>query len=298
MVDHPTVEELARLVDGTADDVERGLLIEHLSRCRSCMAAYSDAIRYRTAHLARPEAFRRPKDLDTAAPATRDIRPIYRARPMRFLLVSAAAAASVALYFGLRSGRQPRGIEPSWQPPAAVRTAVDHSFSSDFILPGARSFELSGPVMRAGDAVPAALLASLDSMATLFAQNKLDSAGTYWMISGTAAAGDLNRAETYLKIARDRNPDDAALFLLAAGIAYKQSDLESSERLLRRSLEVDSLSEAARYDLALIQAETGRESEALPMLDGLTRATNPLVRTRALALLDEFGGRDSSDSSR
>src|SRR6185369_11934492 len=64
--DHLSPEEIARLAEGQMPPESAEPLLLHLSRCRSCMAAYVEAVRYRAAWLAAPEAFKPPEELVAA----------------------------------------------------------------------------------------------------------------------------------------------------------------------------------------------------------------------------------------
>src|SRR5262245_23071624 len=54
---HPREEDLAALADGRLGAGEAEPLRRHLAACRSCLAAYSDAVRYRAGWLTSPRAF-------------------------------------------------------------------------------------------------------------------------------------------------------------------------------------------------------------------------------------------------
>ena len=69
--DHLSPEEIARLAEGKAPAEATEALLGHLYRCRSCMAAYVEAVRYRAAWLAAPEAFKPPEELVAAAQRVR-----------------------------------------------------------------------------------------------------------------------------------------------------------------------------------------------------------------------------------
>src|SRR5262245_46362235 len=55
--EHIELSALAQLADGTLPEGEAQEAREHLGECRSCLAAYVDAVRYRAAWLADTQAF-------------------------------------------------------------------------------------------------------------------------------------------------------------------------------------------------------------------------------------------------
>jgi putative zinc finger protein len=55
---HIELSTLAQCADGTLPEIEARTVREHLAECRSCLAAYVDAVRYRAAWLADSDAFR------------------------------------------------------------------------------------------------------------------------------------------------------------------------------------------------------------------------------------------------
>src|SRR5262249_8476930 len=59
---HIELSALAQCADGTLPRDEARTVREHLAECRSCLAAYVDAVRYRAAWLADSEAFRLEDD--------------------------------------------------------------------------------------------------------------------------------------------------------------------------------------------------------------------------------------------
>src|SRR5262249_20108791 len=104
MTTHVDLATLAELVDGTLPAAEVSRVRAHLGECRSCMAAYADAVRFRAAWLANPDAFRAEEEAGSLMPeglagSSRSARG-SRWRPDGKLL-SIAAAAAVVLWLGI-----------------------------------------------------------------------------------------------------------------------------------------------------------------------------------------------------
>src|SRR5262245_33637961 len=97
-VSHVSNEEIARLAEGTLPAESAESILAHLSRCRSCMAAYVEAVRYRAAWLAEPDAFKPPKDVLERGRAVlrRGESQPRRARPRTWPRRALAAGGSLA----------------------------------------------------------------------------------------------------------------------------------------------------------------------------------------------------------
>src|SRR5262245_53783729 len=98
---HLTPEQIAMIAEGRMSETEAAGAMEHLSRCRSCMAAYSDAVRYAAAWLAVPKAFEPP---DALLKLARDEGPQPRAERAhsspahrRWAPIAATATAALGL---------------------------------------------------------------------------------------------------------------------------------------------------------------------------------------------------------
>src|SRR5262249_59286493 len=103
--DHVSAEDIARLAEGTLPPETAEVILAHLSRCRSCMAAYVEAVRYRAAWLAEPDAFKPPPDvLERGRALFRPETSVRRARARQALAArSPAAAASLVVALPLPS---------------------------------------------------------------------------------------------------------------------------------------------------------------------------------------------------
>src|SRR5262249_60568109 len=85
---HVSSEDIARLAEGTLPPEPAEVILAHLSRCRSCMAAYVEAVRYRAAWLAEPHAFKPPEDVLEHGRALFPVMPPTRRTRARRLLLA------------------------------------------------------------------------------------------------------------------------------------------------------------------------------------------------------------------
>src|SRR5512144_1114871 len=114
MNDHPELETLAQLAEGSLPTATAAEIRRHLAGCRSCTATYADAVRYRAAWLASPELFQASSEAKRELTAAdRASRPVARppAGPARRSWLVGGVAASVALvlggFWGVRATRAP-----------------------------------------------------------------------------------------------------------------------------------------------------------------------------------------------
>src|SRR5262245_54781261 len=155
MTIHVDLGTLAELVDGSLAPGKASEARAHLRQCRSCMAAYVDAVRYRAAWLADPEAFRPDDDVRRWAESGGDgPRSSPRSSWVRLggkvLQVSAAAVLVIWLAATLVGGAPTVRFEL----PPAVRDAVARSSERGLVLPGAAEVaDRSDPELRSGQPV-------------------------------------------------------------------------------------------------------------------------------------------------
>ena len=274
--DHIPIEELARLAEGQLTPETAAEAMPHLARCRSCMAAYADAIRYRAAWLARPDAFEPPDDLmamaqAVAGPRNAPARPRASASPAprRWAFASALAGASVlALLLWPRGGSTPVLTED-------VRVRLSRP-GTGLILPGAVApAHTEGVVMRGGGS-------GTETPGAVPETRRGPERDAYILAAGRLANDDLHGARLAVERALERSPDHRELLLLRAGIAYRESDLELASELVSRVLDRAPGDPVALADRALLRLEHGDSGVALPALRALASRPDELgERVRA-----------------
>jgi hypothetical protein len=278
MTEHPGLEELAELADGTlAPDTSRRVR-SHLAVCRSCTAAYADAVRYRAAWLVRPEFFAAGE-----IPVPIESGPGGSGRP-RARRVAWSAAAGIAIATGIAwvatTGRAPTlgfGLPP------AVRTASEWASARGLVLPGGdRLADRSAPVFRSGEAVrPPGLEREVDSLVVAYEGGERDVAHTTRVVAGLLAMDDLDAARGYAREGLLRSPGDVPLLTCAAAADYRRNDLGAAESRLRFALARAPHDPVVALDLALVLRQRGETTEAAQLLARAAHGTSPTVASRA-----------------
>src|SRR5262245_17155870 len=176
--EHVSAEDIARLAEGTLPPETSEVILVHLSRCRSCMAAYVEAVRYRAAWLANPDAFEPPKDvLERGRALFRSESRTRRSRGRQvFAAGSMAAAASILVAMVLYSGRSRWGTHETLPQPIARALAQRTHLARGLFLPGAQSVRAQPGCQVRGNPSegPDAMLISqaVDSLRTVYEQEK------------------------------------------------------------------------------------------------------------------------------
>jgi hypothetical protein len=264
--DHLSPEEIARLADGKAPEEATETLLGHLYRCRSCMAAYVEAVRYRAAWLAAPDAFKPPEELVAAAHFVRFPAhpPRRRSRIAKLIPVAAGLVVlAIGARWALLSLNAPLGLSDPAQDALRSRSA------SGLLIPGvaiARSG--SGMTMRGGEAPEdtgealAAVRAEAERLGAGYRPDASSARQAYrYCATRYAANGPVNTngsvAEALL-----RAPKDRALRLLDAAIAFQLDDLDRAEHSIAVVLQRNPGDALALLDLALVQQARGDSTSA------------------------------------
>jgi Flp pilus assembly protein TadD len=180
-----------------------------------------------------------------------------------------AAAVVVTASVVWYTHRQPATTQ--WLP-AVKQAAASASADGSIVLPGmeevvaATSAEHRTGFVQPDESINSAL-AGLN--AAYSARPNADLA--HWLISGYLATGELEKGRLYIQDARLRFPADSRFLVLDAIVAYRTSDLDRAENLLREALEANPRDGAALLNLALVQYENGQTDSA--------RRTLQMVRT-------------------
>jgi thioredoxin-like negative regulator of GroEL len=193
------------------------------------------------------------------------------------------------LWFGgSDAGRVDREI------PDALRSAVAQASALGMVLPvgeGVSDEEI--PRYRAGGASNGdALEGALARLSERYERRISDDREVVcWLIAGYIASGKIATARAYVSQARVRYPEDPRLLVLAAVIAYRESDLASAEKHLRAALALDPDDAVAKLDLAILLLDLGNRLEAIEHLEAVrAQHADTMLGRRAMSLLDELDG--------
>jgi tetratricopeptide (TPR) repeat protein len=242
-------------------------MIEHLSRCRSCMSAYGDVVRYRAGWLLLPDEF-------AEQPRSRG----------RLAAGWIAAAAVVVVLLGLVTtflvDLQARRRDE--QPLVAL---VEQASASGLVIPGGEAGAAGGtPLYRSQPVVDDDAERALERLRAAY--ERRPGGDVRQLAAGLAAAGQLDLAHVYIAEGLERSPGDPVLLILAGIVAHRAGDLGEAERRLRAVLASSPRNLTAMLDLGLVLAESHGPGQAAPYLNEvIQRAPDSALAVRARAAL-------------
>lgn len=292
MSTHAEISTLAELADGTLPSEQAGDIRAHLAECRSCMAPYVDAVRYRAAWLADSDAFKPDRHVLELARMDRSPEreaaragvgsPRSRAADRSFRWQPALAVAAVLMVALVLTGRGWFARSPSvgFALPPAVREATEWSSSRGLVLPGGeRTADRVQPGLRSGQDVSSpALDREVRSSIADYERGPRRAVVGARLVASLLAVGEIDAARDYAREALEAHPDDVPLLVYAADAHYRSNDLASAEELLRRAVMRAPGDPIASLDLALVLRQQARDDEADELLARVERA-----KVRALA---------------
>jgi len=295
---HPDPNELARLADAGPEAVE-SWIVDHLADCDRCRSDWAEAARYRGARLIEGERYAVPENLAALAqsmelPGVRDSVIVSKTsrrfwRPAPTLAAGgallAAVLALVILFPDLRGGGEAE-LDPSR---SVIFASLESQSGWGMVYPGATGRGISGrTVYRSGDGADSMLLAAIDEVETGWRADVEDPETAWWLAAGYASAGRLGLASDLIHQALRHHPDHVGLLHLQAITAWQLSEFDRAELSLQRLLARAPTDSVALFNLALVQMDTDRRDEALPVLRALAAgSTHPLLQERAREALAE-----------
>jgi tetratricopeptide (TPR) repeat protein len=285
---HPYEEDLAALAEGRMAPAAAAPLERHLAECRSCMAAYTDAVRYRAGWLASPESFEPTPELVERGAGMVRARRFPRAAVAepgpgwrRLAIAGATLTVALGLLFVARSDLPARlGGPPLPQP---IRLALEDLSGRGLVLPGGEAGAAStGPVLRSGQGpTDPALDAAVKEAKARYESGRWTRASVYPVAAGLHASGQMEAARDYVEQGLRSDPNDVRLLILRADIAYRASDMVRAEHCLRRALALRRDSPAAALDLGLVLADGNQREEAARWFEQAADQGPPSIATRA-----------------
>ncbi len=286
---HLDPNDLAALAEG-AEAAGSADPHAHLAGCRSCLAAYAEAVRVAHLRAQHPGAFAVPPDLLGAALAAgRPRRPVTArpARTWRPALAASAATAVLVVAVALAPGRQSGNLGGDHI--AAISALLRDQSAAGPLLPGVtESADGATPVYRSGGATTPDLDGALREAAKKHGASPRDPRQAYWLGAGYLGAGQLGTAVDVIRLARQAHPQDQPLLVLEGVAAYRASDLARAETLLREAVRRDAADAVARFDLAVVLADAGRAWEAQQVLASGTWPAGSEIARRAAAMADSL----------
>ena len=290
---HVELDLLGALADGTLPRDEAATVREHLAACRSCTAAYADAVRYRLAWLADSKAFGLDREYQDLVPsldeAEQALRPQKRGGSHPIWRHSAAAALIVATIL-IVVRLWPRESPLTFALPPAVREATERASVRGLVLPGAElGAVLSYPEMRSGSpGVSLKLQREVQDLVHVYERGPRSARSCAQVVAGLLATGETDAANAYAREGLREHPRSVVLLVYAADTRYRANDLDAAEALLRRATAQAPGDPLVALDLALVLKQTGRVDEARVLLVRAADASAPGVVARARRELAEL----------
>jgi len=281
---HVAPEDIARLAEGASPPEHAEPMLAHFSRCRSCMAAYAEAVRYRAAWLAERKAFEPPGDvLARARDAVRHATPARRRWPRRWLRLAPTAAAVALLVVLVVRLAQPPGDTLEPLPPAVAQALAEHThLARRLFIPGAETIRLRpARVLRgpAGDVFEKPFSDRfLDSLNAVYRHSRegrsREHAG-YRFASALLAQGSVPEARELVEDLLRADPKDCACHSLAAELEYSRGP-ERAERHLLEAVAAGCHDDVTRINLAIVQLARGDTADARRTFEDLANREDAL----------------------
>lgn len=277
---HLSEETLAVLAERGAHGVGDERSLQHLARCRSCMAAYADAVRYRTAWLAAPELF---------APSAGAPVPNFAAQPKRRGMGPWPAAAAVLLAVGLGAPLLNRAKAPA---PATgpIAALLERASATDLVYHGGERGAAAQPQSyRAGGVENRAADSAIEELRQRYEVNAARSLpDLYALAAALTAAGRTDLAHDYVQEGRALAPEHPGFLLLAAVLANRERDPQRADQLMRQARALAPNDATLMLDHAILLEESGSRAEASALLrQVIRRAPGTALASRAERLLTE-----------
>jgi len=264
---HLSPEDLAVLAEGADRDQAPRELLDHLARCRSCMAAYADVVRYRAGWLAFPKAFTRAKGtVRGRRPGVHAPRALMQGRAALFL-----AAAGFVVVFVLAGAWLTGRLAPR-RPSDPIAALIERASAEGLVIPGGEAgASRQARTYRSGSVVDDEAGRALERMRAEHERAPREHRDVHTLVAGLLASGRVDLAGDYVEEGLARAPEDSRLLTLSAIVAHRTGNLSGAERRLRSALQASPGDATATLDLGIVLAEAGRTDEADSLLGEVIR---------------------------
>jgi tetratricopeptide repeat protein/putative zinc finger protein len=294
MTVHVDFGTLAELADGVLPPGDAARARAHLGECRSCMAAYADAVRYRAAWLTDPDGFAADDQIRRWA-ESHGREPLPPSRSSNWARVAVrvlpAAAATVLVAWLAASPFAGRAPSLDFELSPAVRDAAERSSERGLVLPGAvAGADRIRPELRSGRPMisPGLDREIRDAIQEYEHGAPSPDAGAR-VVAALLAAGEIDAARDYAKECLKRSANHVPLLVFASDAYYRSNDLAGAEELLRNAVRHAPDDPLVALDLALVLEQAGREQEARSLLMRVTKSRVSPLATRAARYLSRSG---------
>lgn len=278
---HLSAEDLAVLAEGRARDPEG---LAHLATCRSCMSAYSDAVRYRAAWLTAPEMFTATNPIRLRPIAAR---PGNTGTPARGAwMVGAAASVFVGLGLALLLAGERSPSSPYLSP--AVRTMLENASGAGLVLPGGEPGAMKSPgLYRSGRFEGDDGIEAVDDLRIRYERGPRSIEHLFALAAGLVAADRIDLAHDYVSEGHRLAPTDPRFMVLAGILAHRAGDISGAESLLREARRERPGDPTIALNLGLVILEARGIEDATILLEEVTsRAPRSPLGERARSALN------------
>ncbi len=292
---HLTEETLAALAEGQEASDLGPEVREHLLECRTCHAAYAEAVRLRAQWLEEPAAFVPEENsiaegLAVARGRSRQGKTAARKLPLFLRPIPATAAGTVLLaavlmlvFFSPVWNQSGSELEREISLLQPVITALS---SQGLVLPGGEDGGANQVTYRAGANLSDEVVTAIGAVTEAYEGGNTSAETSYWVVAGRLAAGQLQHARVVAAEARRAHPTDIRLITAQAVLAYRESNLTLADELLSEALAIDPHDPAAAFNRGLVLLELGRPEEARSYLHAVAmRQADRSIGRRASELL-------------
>jgi tetratricopeptide (TPR) repeat protein len=291
---HIGLSALAQCADGTLPEDEARTVREHLAKCRSCLAAYVDAVRYRAAWLVDSQAFRLeggdralaglPRSADRSAAES-------RRSPGAFRRIALVASVAALVAVSVRIAHGPDAPSLAFRLDPATLDATVRSAAGGLVLPGAAAHaDGTLPERRSG---PASSTLELEAeVRAAIASYEGGSRGpdaAARLVAALLADGDVAAANDYAREALQAYPDHVPLLVFAAAAKTRANDLPGAERLLRRASRRAPRDPVVALDLGMLLCRSGNGADPRRWLEQAAASRAAHVAARARRELSSCG---------
>ena len=281
---HIELSALAQCADGTLPEDEARTVREHLAECRSCLASYVDAVRYRAAWLVDSQAFRLEGGDRELAGLPRSGEEDSRRSPSAFQRLALIASVAALAVVCVRVTRGPDAPSLAFRLDPATLDATVRSGAGWLVLPGAAAHADGTLPERRSGAAPSSLELEAEVRAAI-ASYEGGSRGpdaTARLVAALLADGDVAAANDYAKEALQAYPDHVPLLVFAAAAKTRANDLPGAERLLRRASHRAPRDPVVALDLGMLLCRTGNGADPRLWLEqaAASRAVHVAARAR------------------
>ena len=282
---HLSEETIAELAEsGSHSEVGRRA-VRHMAQCRTCMAAYTDAVRYRAAWISAPEMFEGP---GAASPGGR---PRFLPQPQVALAAGLLVVAGLAGMVWLRGPVHRTPVAAMAD--ASVVAMIESASSGDLVFPGGEAGAArSDAAYRAGADAEPGTLESLEALRASYERGPRTADLLYSLAAGLAAVGRNDLAHDYVSEGRSLHARDARFLVLEAVLARRLGDGPEALRALREARRLSPDDATLALDEGLLLAEAGEAVAAGEQFrEVIRRAPGSPLAQRAQRSLDGLPAR-------